>query len=81
MRNHSNMVTTLYKVITAYSLRSKSRICCYFYSLSKILFTYCMYIIVNKATFRVTDAIKATIKNNIKLINTTSLSHSGNYVS
>ena len=28
----------------------------------------------------VTDTIKATIKNNIKLINTTSLSHSQNYV-
>ena len=35
-----------------------------------------MYIIVNKATFRVIDAIKANIKNNIKLINTTSLSDS-----
>ena len=35
-----------------------------------------MYIIVNKATFMVNDAIKAINKNNIKLINTTSLSDS-----
>ncbi len=31
------------------------------------------------AKFRVTDAIKANIQNNIKLINTISLSHSRNY--
>lgn len=70
----------LIKAITTHSIRSKSRMCCYFYSLSKILLTYCMYIIVNKATFTVNDTIKAIIKNNIKLINTTSLSHSRNYV-
>ncbi len=52
-----------YRVITTHS-RFKSRMCCYLYSLSKILFTYCMYIIINKATFRVTDAIKANIMNN-----------------
>lgn len=50
--------------------------CCYFYSLSKILLTYCMYIIVNKATFMVNDTIKVINKYNIKLINTTSLSDS-----
>ena len=76
MRNHSKIWLPLYRAITAHSLRSKSRMCCYIYSLSKILFTYCMYIIVNKATFMVNDAIKAIIKNNIKLINTTSLSDS-----
>ena len=35
-----------------------------------------MYKIVNKAMFIVVDTNKAYIKNNIKLINTTSLSHS-----
>lgn len=75
MRNHSNMVTTCL-VITTHSIRSKSRMCCYFYSLSKILLTYCMYIIVNKATFMVNDTINAINKYNIKLINTTSLSDS-----
>ena len=39
-----------------------------------------MYIIANKATFTNTDAIKANIKNNIKFINTTSLSDSKNYL-
>ena len=74
MRNHSKIWLQHYRAITTHSLRSKSRMCCYLYSLFKILFTYCMYIIVNKATFMVNDAIKAIIKNNIKLINTTSLS-------
>ena len=35
-----------------------------------------MYIIANKATFMVSNTITAIIKNNIKLINTTSLSDS-----
>ena len=61
-------------VITTHSLRSKSRMCCYFYSL------YCMYIIANKATFMAIDIIMAIIKNNIKLINTTSLSDSKSYL-
>lgn len=76
MRNHSKYGYHFYRVITTHSIRSKSRMCCYFYSLSKILLTYCMYIIVNKATFTVTDTIKAINKYNIKLINTTSLSDS-----
>ena len=58
----------------------KSRMCRYFYSLFIIEFTYCMYIIVNKATFMVNDTIKAITKNNIKLINTTSLSDSKSYL-
>lgn len=39
-----------------------------------------MYIIANKATFMVNDTMKAIIKNNIKLINTTSLSDSKCYL-
>ena len=39
-----------------------------------------MYITVNKATFMVNDTIKAITKNNIKLINTTSLSDSKSYL-
>ena len=35
-----------------------------------------MYITVNKAMFMVNENIKLYIKNNINLINTTSLSHS-----
>ena len=66
----------LYRVITAHSIRLKSRMCCFFYSLFKILLTYCMYIIVNKATFMVIDTIMTITRNNIKLINTTSLSDS-----
>lgn len=54
--------------------------CCYFYPLFITELTYCMYIIANKATFMNIDAIKAIIKNNIKLINTTSLSDSKNYL-
>lgn len=80
MRNHSQIWLPLIEVITTHSLGQKQNVLL-FYSLSKILFTYCMYITVNKATFRVTDTIKDNIKNNIKLINTTSLSHSRNYVS
>ena len=79
MRATDDVVTT-YIVITTHSLRSKSRMCCYFYSLSIILFTYCMYIIINKATFMAKDTIKVIIKSKIKLINTTSLSDSINYL-
>ena len=76
MRNHSNMVTT-YVVITTHFFSVKKVECVViFYSLFKILLTYCMYIIVNKATFMTKDTIKNSIKNNIKLINTTSLSDS-----
>ena len=39
-----------------------------------------MYIIANKATFMVIDTITVIIKNNIKLINTTSLSDSKCYL-
>ena len=66
----------LHIVITTHSQFGREQNVLLFYSLSKILLTYCMYIIVNKATFTVTDTIKANIKNNIKLINTTSLSDS-----
>ena len=76
MRTTDNVVTTYYKVITTHSLRSKSRMCRYFYSLSISLLIYCMYITVNKATFIVEETIKATIKKCIKTINTTSLSDS-----
>ena len=70
----------LHIVITTHSQFGRERNVLLFYSLSIIEFTYCMYIIVNKATFMVTDTIKDIIKNNIKLINTTSLSHTRNYV-
>ena len=75
MRTADNAVTTLKSNNNTFH-SVKSRMCCYFYSLSKILLTYCMYIIVIKATFTVSDTIKAIINNNIKLINTTSLSDS-----
>lgn len=39
-----------------------------------------MYITVNKATFMTNENINEYIKNNIKFINTTSLSHSKSYV-
>ena len=55
--------------------------CCYFYSLSIIEFTYFMYKIANKVTFIVVEVIKAIIKNSIKLINTTSLSDNKSYLS
>lgn len=79
MRTADNVVTT-YRVITTHSLRSKIECVVIFYSLFMIELTYCMYIIANKATFTNTDAIKANIKNNIKFINTTSLSDSKNYL-
>ena len=76
----TDVVVTTYTSITTHSLRSKSRMCRYFYSLFIIEFIYCMYIIANKATFMVSDTITAIIKNNIKLINTTSLSDSKCYL-
>ena len=66
----------LHIVITTHSQFGREQNVLLFYSLFIIEFTYCMYIIVNKATFMVNDAIKAINKNNIKLINTTSLSDS-----
>ena len=69
----------LHKSITTHSQYWHSGMCCYFYSLSIIEFTYCMYIIVNKATFITADTIKAYIKKSIKLINTTSLSDNKSY--
>ena len=66
----------LHKSITTHSQYWHSGMCCYFYSLSIIEFTYFMYKIVNKVTFTVADTIKAYIKKSIKLINTTSLSMS-----
>lgn len=69
----------LHIVITTHSQFGREQNVLLFYSLFIIKFTYCMYIIVNKATFRVTDTIKAIIKYNIKLINTTSLSDNKSY--
>ena len=70
----------LHIVITTHSQFGREQNVLLFYSLFIIEFTYCMYIIVNKATFMVTDTIMAIIKNNIKLINTTSLSDSKCYL-
>ena len=42
-----------------------------YYSLSIIEFTYCMYIIVNKAAFIVVEPIKVIIKKSKNPINTT----------
>ena len=69
----------LHIVITPHSPYWHSGMCCYFYPLSIIEFTYFMYKIVNKVTFIVVDTIKAYIKNSIKLINTTSLSDNKSY--
>lgn len=69
----------LHIVITTHSQFGREQNVLLFYSLFIIKFTYCMYVIVNKATFRVTDTIKAIIKYNIKLINTTSLSDNKSY--
>ena len=71
----------LHKSITTHSQYWHSGMCCYFYSLSIIEFTYFMYKIVNKVTFIVADTIKAYIKKSIKLINTTSLSDNKSYLS
>jgi hypothetical protein len=54
------------------TLPSKAKCSVFIYS----LFVQSMYITVNKATFTVSDKPKAYIKNSIKSINTTSLSHS-----
>ena len=70
----------LHIVITTHSQFGREQNVLLFYSLFIIEFTYCMYIIVNKATFMVNDTIKAITKNNIKLINTTSLSDSKSYL-
>ena len=69
----------LHKSITTHSQYWHSGMCCYFYSLSIIEFTYFMYKIVNKVTFIVADTIKAYIKKSIKPINTTSLSDNKSY--
>ena len=70
----------LHIVITTHSQFGREQNVLLFYSLFIIKFTYCMYIIVNKATFIVAETIMVIIKNSIKLINTTSLSHSLSYV-
>ena len=70
----------LHIVITTHSQYWHRGMCCYFYSLFIIEFTYCMYIIVNKATFIVVEAIKAIIKKSINPINTTSLSDNRSYL-
>ena len=70
----------LHKRITTHSQYWHSGMCCYFYSLSIIEFTYCMYILVNKDTFIVEETIKAIIKKSINLINTTSLSDNQSYL-
>ena len=69
----------LHKSITTHSQYWHSGMCCYFYSLSIIEFTYFMYKIVNKVTFTVADTIKTYIRKSIKLINTTSLSDNKSY--
>mgnify|MGYP000093165303 FL=1 len=66
----------LHIVITTHSQFGREQNVLLFYSLFIIEFTYCMYIIVNKATFIVAETIMVIIKNSIKLINTTSLSDS-----
>ena len=70
----------LHKSITTHSQYWHRGMCCYFYSLFITEFTYCMYIIVNKATFIVVEAIKAIIKKSINPINTTSLSDNKSYL-
>lgn len=66
-------------VITTHSYFGEQNVL-FFYSLFMIEFTYFMYKIVNKATFRVIDAKKASKKNSIKPINTTSLSDNESYL-
>ena len=71
----------LHIVITTHSQFGREQNVLLFYSLFIIEFTYCMYIIVNKATFIVAETIMVIIKNRIKLINTTSLSDNQSYLS
>lgn len=71
----------LHIVITTHSQFGREQNVLLFYSLFIIEFTYCMYIIDNKATFIVAETIKVIIKNSIKLINTTSLSDNKSYLS
>ena len=71
----------LHIVITTHSQFGREQNVLLFYSLFTIEFTYCMYIIVNKATFIVVETIMVIIKNSIKLINTTSLSDNQGYLS
>ena len=76
MRATDDVVTT-YIVITTHSLRSKSRMCCYFYS----LFVQSIHTMVNKATFMVAEIIRPTSRNiKSSIINATSLSDSINYL-
>ena len=70
----------LHIVKTTHSQFGREQNVLLFYSLFIIEFTYCMYIIVNKATFIVAETIMVIIKNSIKLINTTSLSDSKSYL-
>lgn len=70
----------LHIVITTHSQFGREQNVLLFYSLSIIEFTYCMYIIVNKATFIVEEAIKAINKKSINPINTTSLSDNRSYL-
>ena len=70
----------LHIVITTHSQFGREQNVLLFYSLSIIEFTYCMYIIVNKATFIVEETIKAIIKKSINPINTTSLSDNRSYL-
>ena len=69
----------LHIVITTHSQFGREQNVLLFYSLFIIEFTYCMYIIVNKAMFIVEKTIMVSIKNSIKFINTTSLL-SGKYI-
>ena len=61
-----------YRVITTH-LPTKALMCCFIYS----LLVHIMYIIVNKATFKVIENINPMIRNvKNSTINTTSLSYS-----
>ena len=66
--------------ITTHSYWARAECVVIFYSLFMIEFTYFMYKTVNKATFRVIEAKKASIKNSTKPINTTSLSDNKSYL-
>ena len=73
---HTEMYVTTYKCNKHYIACPKQNVVFLFYS----LLVQIMYIIVNKATFIVTEIINPSIRNSKKsTINTTSLSHSKNY--
>ena len=63
----------LYIVITTHSQFGREQNVLLFYSLFIIEFTYCIYIIVNKATFIIAETIMVIIKNSIKADKLTTL--------